>query len=132
MKTLLLLALFSLQISARSGTLTIQVHSDTGPVSQVEVRVNEQTVLTNDRGEATIDLPEGPVEIRFHRIGFADRTQRATVNAGQVTRIEVELEAQSVLEEEIVVTQHVPTRESKTNRSELRLWIKRRSTRKPS
>jgi hypothetical protein len=49
-----------------------------------------------------------------------------------VTRIEVELEAQSVLEEEIVVTQHVPTRESKTNRSELRLWIKRRSTRRPS
>ena len=104
MKTLLLLAIFSLQISVRSGTLAIEVHTNTGPVSQVEVQVNTQTVLTNDRGEATIDLPEGPVEIRFHRIGFADRTQRATVNAGQVSRIKVELEPQSVLEEEIVVT----------------------------
>jgi len=40
MKTLLLLAIYSLQISARSGTLAVQVRSDTEPVSQVEVQAN--------------------------------------------------------------------------------------------
>ena len=103
MKTLLFVLVFLFQTTP-SGTLTIQVRSGDGPVSQVEVQANAQTMFTNERGETTLELPAGVVQIRFRRVGFAERVQSATVIAGQSTHLEVELEAQSVIEEEIVVT----------------------------
>src|SRR5688572_14856284 len=104
MKTLILWVVLAVQTPPQNGTLNVRVRSDAGPVSQVEVQVNTQTVLTDERGEATLEVQAGPAEVRFHRVGFADKSQRAIVNAGMVTRLEVELESQSVLEEEIVVT----------------------------
>jgi iron complex outermembrane receptor protein len=98
------LLLFFLFQTPETGTLTVHVRSDDGPVSQVEVEANAQIVLTNERGEAAFELPAGVVQVRFRRVGFADRMQVATVTAGQSTRVEVELEAQSVIKEEIVVT----------------------------
>jgi len=103
-KVLVLLVALLVQTTAQTGTLIAVARSDDGPISQVEVQVNTLTVLTNERGEAILQLPAGPVEVRFHRVGYADRTQNATISADQPTRIEVELQSQSVVEEEIVVT----------------------------
>ena len=100
----LLFTMLSLQAPAQNGTLVVQYLSDSKPVSQVEVLAGGQAALTNDRGEATLLLPPGVTNVQLHRVGFADRTQRVTVIAGETTRVVVELEAQAVLEEEIVVT----------------------------
>ena len=105
MKALLLLVILQAPAPIQNGTLAVLVRSEAGPVAQVEVTVDGRTVLTNERGEATLEaIATGARDVLFHRVGFLDRTQQVVINSGQVTRLEVELESQSVLEEEIVVT----------------------------
>jgi outer membrane receptor for ferrienterochelin and colicins len=103
-KVALLLAILTRQAPVQNGTLLVQCRSNSKPVSQVEVLAGGQAALTDDNGEATLVLPAGASDILLRRVGFADRTQRVTIIAGETTRIVAELEAQSVLEEEIVVT----------------------------
>jgi outer membrane receptor for ferrienterochelin and colicins len=104
LKNLVLLTAVAFQQPVPSGTLAVVVRDGAKPIAQVEVQAGGQIALTNERGEVTFTLPAGVIEMRFHRVGFSDRTQRATVVSEQTTRIDVELEAQSVLEEEIIVT----------------------------
>lgn len=73
-------------------------------MQQVEVQAGDQTALTNGRGEAAIQLPAGDFQVRFQRYGFSSKTVQASVAAGETTRLEAELEAVSVIKEEIFVT----------------------------
>ena len=81
------------------------VRSESGqPVSQVEVQAGDQVVLTDDRGEATLQLSAGPATVSFQRYGFDSRTSRVNMTAGETTRITLELEARAVLKEEVFVS----------------------------
>jgi iron complex outermembrane receptor protein len=87
-----------------TGSISIEVRSESGPATQVEARVGEQVALTDSQGKATLEVKPGDTEIRLRRVGFASKTVRATVIAGQTVRLVVELDEESVIEEEIFVT----------------------------
>ncbi len=101
---LVLVSALSLQAQHQTGTLAIEVRSDSGPAELVEVQAGGQITLTDKLGAATLNLPPGSFEVQFRRVGFAGKVVRATVAAGQTVRLRVELEAQSVIEEEVRVT----------------------------
>jgi iron complex outermembrane receptor protein len=100
------LSLFIAPLMAQQsvGTLVLQVRGQNGPASQVGVQAGDQSSRTDERGEATLQVPAGEVEVRLERVGFVTKTVRATVAAGSTTRVTVELESESVIEEEILVT----------------------------
>src|SRR5438552_4651764 len=87
-----------------AGNLLVEVRSDTGPVKQAEISAGAQVVLTDARGEASLEVPAGDVELMIARYGFKSRTVRASVSGGSATRVAVDLEAESVLKQEITVT----------------------------
>jgi outer membrane receptor for ferrienterochelin and colicins len=86
------------------GTLVVEVQSASGPVSQAEISVGETSAITDDRGQATIQLPSGTVTITVQRFGFKPTTIGVTIVADTTTNITAQLESQSVLEQEITVT----------------------------
>ena len=107
MRFLCLLLLLSVPTRAQdavTGTLTVEVRSDSGPARLVEIHAAGRATQTDDRGNATFELPAGAWDVEFRRIGFASKTVRVTVTAGQTTQLRVELEEESVVEQEIVVT----------------------------
>ena len=87
-----------------NGTLVVQVRSNSRPVEQAEVTVGDRVAVTNDAGEATLEVPAGNLEVKVERYGFKSQTTRASVAEGTSTRIAVELQAESVSEEQITVT----------------------------
>jgi iron complex outermembrane receptor protein len=101
---LLLFAASAVQAQAPQGTLAVTVRSESGGlVSQVEVKAADQVVLTDERGEATLQLPAGQTTVSFERYGFDSKTSRVSITDGQTTRVKVELEPRSVANEEITV-----------------------------
>jgi len=86
------------------GKLLLEVRSQSRPVEQAEISAAGQVVLTDARGEAALDVPPGDIELTIARYGFTSRTIRATVSEGIPTRLTVELESESVLQQEITVT----------------------------
>src|SRR5262245_42293686 len=96
----LIVLFIALQQNQRA--LIIDVHGESGPVEQAEVIAAGETVgITANRGETTVHLPAGATELTIQRYGFTTRT--VTVPA-DTERVAVELEAESVLKEEIIVT----------------------------
>ena len=95
-----------LALQETSGTLIVEVRSASGPpVEQAEIVVREDIAGVTDReGRATVQLPAGDVELTVQRYGFTSRQVRASVVQGETRRVEVELEAESVLDQEIIVT----------------------------
>jgi len=87
-----------------TGTLVLEVRSDSGPARLVEVQAGGRTTQTDERGNATLEVPAGVVDVELRRIGFVSKTVRASVTAGQTTQLRIELAEESVAEEEIVVT----------------------------
>jgi iron complex outermembrane receptor protein len=101
----LLFAVAGVYAQASQGTLAVVVHTESGqPVSQVEVQAGEQLVLTDDRGEATLQLSVGPATVTFQRYGFESKTSRVNITAERTTRITVELESRAVVKEEVYVS----------------------------
>src|SRR5437867_11603596 len=96
--------IFAFAFILAPGKLVVEVRSDSRPVEQAEVSVAGQVVLTDSRGEATLELPPGEVELMVGRYGFMSRTVRAVISESATTRLTVELESQSVLTQEITVT----------------------------
>src|SRR5436309_11910711 len=86
------------------GDVVVEVRSDSGPVEQAEISGGAQVGLTDSRGEASLEVPAGEVELMIARYGFKSRTVRASVSGGSTTRVAVDLEAESVLTQEITVT----------------------------
>lgn len=86
------------------GTLIITALSKAGgAVPQVAIVAGSQAATTDDQGRATLELPAGAVEIHLERYGFASKSVQATIRAGQATRLIVDLEPQSVVNQEISV-----------------------------
>jgi iron complex outermembrane receptor protein len=87
-----------------TGTLIVRVVSDDGPVEHAVVRIGEAAAETNGKGEVELTLPEGQVEVAVERFGFTSRRVTATVKGASQTSITVELEPESVLSENVVVS----------------------------
>jgi iron complex outermembrane receptor protein len=93
------LALF---IFLQATSVVVHVISESGPIDQAEIVVRGAIVgITDERGEATIQVPAGETEVSIQRYGFTSRTIRFQSEA---SRIDVELESESVGNEEIIVT----------------------------
>ena len=93
------LALF---IFLQATSVVVHVISESGPIDQAEIVVRGAIVgITDGLGEATIQMPAGAVEITVQRYGFSPRTIRLQPEA---SRVDVELELESVANEEIIVT----------------------------
>src|SRR2546426_7873421 len=86
------------------GDVVVEVRSHSRPVEQAEISAGAKVVLTDSRGEASLEVPAGEVELMIARYGFKSRTVRASVSGGSATRVAVDLEAESVLTQEITVT----------------------------
>jgi iron complex outermembrane receptor protein len=100
-----LFAAAALRAQAPQGMFSVMVRSEGGqPISQVEVQAGDRVVLTDDRGEATLQLSAGTATVTFQRYGFDSKTIRVNITAEQTTRIIVELEPHAVDREEIVVS----------------------------
>lgn len=100
----ILLVVLPLRAQQPTGTLVIDVRGESGPAQQVEVQAGGQAGVTDNLGKATLELPAGAVEVQFRRVGFAPKSVRTTIVAGQTVRLNVELKEESVLEEEVLVT----------------------------
>ena len=87
-----------------TGTLLVRVVSDDGPIAQAVVKAGQVSAETNAKGEVELTLPEGPAEAVIERFGFASKRVTATVKAGAQTTVRVELEAEAVVTENVVVT----------------------------
>ena len=97
-------AIASAAAAQADGTLIVHVVGPLGAVAQAEVRVGDAAALTDARGEATLSLAAGTVDLTITRFGFAAAQRRVAVVAGRQTRITVELEQEAVLTEDVVVT----------------------------
>jgi len=86
------------------GTLIVQVVSDSRPVEQADVRAGASSAITNAQGEARLTVPAGAHDITVERFGFETAHARATVTAGAETRVTIELEAEAVVNENVIVT----------------------------
>jgi outer membrane receptor for ferrienterochelin and colicins len=85
-----------------AGTIAVQVRSESGPVEQAEIVVRGEILgVTDAQGQVTIQMPAGETELTIQRYGFTSKTLRVEPGAASV---QVELEAESVLSEEIIVT----------------------------
>jgi iron complex outermembrane receptor protein len=104
----LLLVLFAIVTSAFAqqarGTLIVEVRSGSRPVTQAEVLAGETDALTNERGEAVLELPAGAIVLTIQRFGYKTREAQGVVVSGSTTRLTVDLEAEVVIREEIIVT----------------------------
>ena len=85
------------------GTLVVEVRSQAQPIFEAEVRVGDRALLSDPRGEATLEFPPGEVTLTVRRPGFKVLTLSALVTAATTTRVTVELQPE-VLEEEVTVT----------------------------
>jgi iron complex outermembrane receptor protein len=109
MKLLLVLTLFVVssregKAQAQQGTLIVEVRAGSQPATDVEIVVGGRiTGTTDERGEATIRLPIGEVDITAQRSGFTTETVRISIAESTVTRITIDLEPE-ILQQEITVT----------------------------
>jgi iron complex outermembrane receptor protein len=87
-----------------TGTLIVNVHSDKGPVAQADVTVGGIKATTNTDGIATVMLPPGRADVVITKEDFDPGAAQVEIRAGMETRIDVMLEAESELEENVVVT----------------------------
>src|ERR1043165_7517253 len=101
---IILCMILPLRAQQSTGIIVIEARGESGPAQQVEVQAGGQIAVTDSLGKATLELPPGDVEVQFRRVGFASKTLRATVIAGQTVRLSVELKEESVVEEEVLVT----------------------------
>jgi len=87
-----------------TGTLIVTVRSKDGPVAQAEVRAGGMTRPTGADGTVTLLLPPGRVDVVVTRSDFDPAAAQVEVRAGAEARVEVDLEPESELEENVIVT----------------------------
>jgi iron complex outermembrane receptor protein len=93
-----------------TGTLIVRVVSDDGPIEHAVVKAAQASAETSASGEVELTLPAGPVEVFIERFGFTSRRVTATVKAGTQTAVSVELEAEAVVTENVIVSATRSTR----------------------
>ena len=91
---------------AQVGTGTLRVHASTddGPVAGATVRSGDAGALTDEAGEAILQLPAGLHEVTLTGLGIEETTVQAEVVAGEQTEVEIELELSAEEIEGIIVS----------------------------
>src|SRR5215216_3832720 len=87
-----------------TGTLIVVVVNDEGLVAQADVSAGGVTRPTGADGRVTISLPPGRVDVVVTKEDFDPGAAQIDIVAGAESRVEVELEPSSELEENVVVT----------------------------
>ncbi|MBI2816916.1 MAG: TonB-dependent receptor [Acidobacteria bacterium] len=109
------------------GTLVVEVHSGLRPVEQAEVIAGDRVAISDERGEAVLQLPAGDVDVTIQRYGLKSQVIRVSIVESTTSRVTVELEAEAVIKEEITVTatraevriEDVPLRVEVVNQEEI-------------
>jgi iron complex outermembrane receptor protein len=86
------------------GTIVVRVTSAEGPVGNAEVVAGAAKTTTAVNGTASLSVPAGRVDIVVTRAGYDAAATTVDVRAGQDTRVEIELQPQSEIEETIIVS----------------------------
>src|SRR5262245_30882897 len=101
----LVLGLFALPASAQESTgVTVRVLHETAPVRGVAVESEGARAVTDFQGQAHLALATGTHELRLERVGFAAVAVPVEVREGEDTPVTVQLEAQSLEDQVVVVT----------------------------
>src|SRR5439155_18747478 len=87
-----------------TGTLIVTVHSKDGPVAQAEVAAGRMKVLTGADGTVMLSLSPGRVDVVITKKEFDPGAAQVQIRAGSESRIDVELQPESELEESVVVS----------------------------
>lgn len=93
------------QTGAIAGT--VQRANDLQPLAGVQVSIPNTTLgtLTDAAGQFRLEeVPAGEHEVEFRLIGYGRVTRSVTVQAGQVTTVELELRERAIALDEIVIT----------------------------
>ena len=85
------------------GQIRVEVRADTEAVAGAEVVASGTTWLTDTTGIAVVRVPDGDTRVTILRSGFIPVTVSVDVVAGQQRVVQVQLEAQIVVEEEVTV-----------------------------
>ena len=103
--TLAALAVSAMPLQAQNtGTLIVTVHSKNGPVAQAQVTAGGMKQTTDADGVVTLALPPGRVDVVVTKADFDPGAAQIDVRAGTESRIDVDLEPESELEENVVVS----------------------------
>ena len=87
-----------------TGTLVVSVVSKDGPVARAEVMAGRMKAVTGPDGSVTFSLPPGRTDVVVTKEDFDPGAAQVQIRAGAETRLEVALEAESELEENVVVS----------------------------
>jgi outer membrane receptor for ferrienterochelin and colicins len=77
---------------ALAGLLTVRARYGAAPIPDAQVSSGAVSVLTDERGEATLELPEGEQTVRIVRNGFLPAERTATVRPDESAILDVQLE----------------------------------------
>jgi outer membrane receptor for ferrienterochelin and colicins len=94
----------ALALGQATGTVVVRVVSDAGPIEHATVRIGQTSGDTNAAGEVELTVAEGPAEITVERFGYGSKKVTTTVKSGAPSRVVVELEEESVVSENVLVT----------------------------
>lgn len=83
--------------SILAGFLTVRARYGAAPVPDAQVAAGTVSALTDERGDATLDLPDGERKIRIERNGFVPAER--TVTVGETSVLVVQLERAETPEE---------------------------------
>jgi outer membrane receptor for ferrienterochelin and colicins len=90
--------------SQATGMLVVFVHDENGPIAQAAVQAGAARGVTGNDGRVTLTVPAGKVDVIATRAGFDPAAAPIDVTAGVESRIDIELQPQSEIEETVVVT----------------------------
>ncbi|MGE0405792.1 MAG: TonB-dependent receptor plug domain-containing protein, partial [Candidatus Korobacteraceae bacterium] len=115
------------QDSAPKATLHVEVRSSAGALSGATVSVGRTSATTDERGNATVQVGAGMVQVLVEKSGFFSATQSLFLVPDQEQGIIVELQPQPEAKEEITVSatrtdkrlQDEPTRVEVLSREEI-------------
>ena len=87
-----------------SGVLIVSVRNQDGPVAGAEVSVGPAVATTNADGIASLSIAAGRVDVVVTREGYDPAATPVEIRAGMDTRVDIELQPQSEIEETVIVT----------------------------
>ena len=88
----------------QAGTLIVSVHSKGAPVAQADVAAGGMKVRTDADGTVVLPLPPGRVDVVVTKMEFDPAAAQVQIRAGAESRIDFELEPESELEENVIVS----------------------------
>ena len=101
----LILCLWPSLIHAQAtGTIVVGVTAAEGALENAEVRAGTVTATTGAEGTASLSVPAGRVDVVVTRAGYDPAAASVEVRPGERTRVDIEMQPQSEIEETIIVS----------------------------